>query len=165
GQQLSQEVHGVLLLLGEGCSSPSRLTGDARPERRHDTTSTGRVAMLRRQVSRHDAPERLASSPALGHALPDVLGPGQGAADRLGRERLLGIELTVEGAMGQTGTLAYRVDAGGADAVLPEQARGRGQDLLPILRRLLLRDLHPWLLARSDPPLTWRGATGHEPDS
>ena len=117
--------------------------------------------MLRRQVSRHDAPERLASSPALGHALPDVLGPGQGEADRLGRERLLGIELTVEGAMGQTGTLAYRVDAGGADAVLPEQARGRGQDLLPILRRLLLRDPHPWLLARSD-PLDLAKDGGHE---
>src|SRR5437764_9818480 len=103
--------------------------------------------MLRRQVSRDDAPERLASSLALGRALPDVLRPGQGEADRLGRERLLGFELTVEGAMGQTGPFAYRVDARGAAAVLPEQARGRGLDLVPLPRRLFLIVPHHRLLA------------------
>src|SRR6059036_965567 len=115
--------------------------------------------MLRRQVSRDDAPERLASSLALGRALPEALRPGQGEADRLGRERLLGFELTVEGAMGQTGPLAYRVDAGGADAVLPEQARGRGQDLFPIPRRSVLRDSHRFVPI----PLDSAEDGGHEP--
>src|SRR5438067_393867 len=116
--------------------------------------------MLRRQVSRDDAPERLASSLALGRALPEVLRPGQGEADRLGRERLLGSELTVEGAMGQTCPLADRVDAGAADAVLPEQARGRGQDLFPILRRLLLRNPHPVAPRSVRSPLDLAGRGG-----
>src|SRR5437867_6985406 len=119
--------------------------------------------MLRRQVSRDDAPERLASSLALGRALPEALRPGQGEADRLGRERLLGFELTVEGAMGQTGTVADRVDTGGADAVLPEQARGRGQDLFPIQLRSLLRDPHRWLPARFRSPLDLAEDGAHEP--
>ena len=110
--------------------------------------------MLRRQVSRDDAPERLASSLALGRALPEALRPGQGEADRLGRERLLGFELTVYGAMSHTGTPADRVDAGRADAVLAEQARGRGQDLLPILHRSLLGDPHP-PSSLVPIPLTW----------
>src|SRR6266436_4449543 len=132
----------------------SRLSSTARAERRDDAAATGRVAVLRRQVSRHDAPERLARPLTIGRALPDASPARQGEADRLGRERLLGFELTVDGAMSHAGTPADRVDAGRADAVLAEQARGRGQDLLPILRRFLLGDPHP-PSSLVPIPLTW----------
>src|SRR5207247_732197 len=143
GHERGQEVDGILQLPGEGGSHLSGLTSDARAERRDDAAATGRVAVRRRQVSRHDAPECLARPLTIGRALPDASPARQGEADRLGRERLLGFELTVDGAMSHAGTPADRVDAGRADAVLAEQARGRGQDLLPILHRSLLGDPHP----------------------
>src|SRR5581483_1969829 len=144
---------------GEGRAHRSRLASDARAERRDDAAATGRVAMLRRQVIHHDAPERLARPLAVRCALPDASPAGQGEADRLRRERLLRFELTVEGAVGDAGPAADRVDPGRADAVLPEQARGRGEDLPPVLRRLLLRDPH--ILSY---PLDLVVHGGHEPD-
>src|SRR3989475_7663146 len=57
-------------------------------------------------------------------------------------------------AMSHAGTPADRVDAGRADAVLAEQARGHGQDLLPILRRSLLGDPYP-PSSLVPIPLTW----------
>src|SRR3989442_1495967 len=126
----------------------------AMAEYNREADATGRVAVLRRQVSRHDAPECLARPLTIGRALPDASPARQGEADRLGRERLLGFELTVDGAMSHAGTPADRVDAGRADAVLAEQARGRGQDLLPILHRSLLGDPHP-PSSLVPIPLTW----------
>src|SRR5207249_7321265 len=105
----------------------------------------------------------LASAHAFGRASPDEPRAGEGDADRLGRERILGFELAVEAAVGQAGPLADRVDAGGADAVLPEQPCGRGEDLRPVLRRSCLRDPRRWLLARAAIPLDLAEDGAHDP--
>src|SRR5260370_29456430 len=74
-----------------------------------------------------------------------MLRPFESAPDRLGRDRLLGAELAVDGAVSQTGFAGDCVNAGGADAPFAEQTGRRGQYLAAILRRLFPRNPHPSL--------------------
>src|SRR5262245_22222821 len=154
GNECGQEVHGILQFRGEGCSHLSRLTGDARAERRNDAAASRRIPMLRREV-----PVTMLRNASLGRLRSAARCQARLHRDSATRiasaaSASLGFELAVEGAMGQAGTAADRVDAGRADAVLPEQARSRRQDLLPILRRFLLGDPHrPVSLLPI--PLTW----------
>jgi hypothetical protein len=115
--------------------------------------------MIPRKVSCDDRLKGLAVPLAFQQTLPKALRRHERFADNVGRYSLFGSELAVYGAVSQTALAGNRINTGGTDATLAEQARGRGQYLLAILRRLFLRNPHEFSRPASGGPVLTRFVT------
>src|SRR5229473_3106001 len=140
--QLGYEIERLRQFRGEGIANALRLFGDLAAQGSDYATRAGRVAMIPRQISRHDGGKRLPTSIAFQQAPPEAPGPCQRLAHCLGRDGFFGSELAVDGAVSQTGVFGDCVNTGGTDAAFAKQAAGRGNYFPMILRRLFLRNPH-----------------------
>src|ERR1700684_3045435 len=123
--QPRQEFQVVLYLPGESLTNAARVPRDVCAECGAHAAGAGRVAMSARQVTVDDRGKRALTRVALQRALPDALASRKRKANRFGRDSFFGAELAVQPAVREARIFGYRVNAGCANAMQAEQARGR----------------------------------------